>query len=563
MEDKKHFTASLFSFVKEEIEAQLSKNDREEDLTGESVDIEYDTDPLLIEASALIARLSSGSLRIDILSSYHQALLAYYFYKKNHIVRRAINLKIKIPLSAISVIKPKSIDNDIIQDVVYDFFISSFDRVNFKNKLNKILFNYYVYGRAFVIIDTENKDGENNFTKFDYLEDSKIVSYTKDDLQKINEITEKYNVDPNSLVYKDINFVVSKLMPLFRPNFNGIERMQILSIFEIESISENPEIDFAEIEIKVSPYIKKYVESKKYKLMEEFGYSEEERPKIIKILVNDLVKMGYTSTYASLNVEAIFNGEDTIVITNNPEDDIYFVEISTDDKTTILISILEELIDFYTSRLKRRKKINSIDKNVKIVSSTDSTPEEIGLLVDDITNLVEENDISIIGTNYDVSVQDVDFAIKDNLSDDESSDLVANIASGLGVPTSLINGSDSYGNSFISLQLLQTEYNTITNQIINEIINKIIIPIAIKKGFFIFNRLGKPQPIYPKIGFYKGSVIIEDYLDKISNLISDGKLPISLLIEDYLGLDYEETLRKIKEEAEIKKEILGDLADEM
>jgi len=555
--EKTHMTASLFSFVKSN-----NKLIEEEILSGDEDDIEYDNDPLLVEASALIARLSEGSLNLDILSSYHQALLAYYFYKKNHIVRRAINLKIKIPLSAVSIIKPKNPDNDIIQDVVYDFFSQNFEKINFIDKLHKIFFNYYVYGRAFVIVDTEQIDNK-AYSNFDYLDDTKIVTYIKDDLVKINQIVEKYNINPEEVVYKDIKWVIQKIMPMFDANFSGIERIQVLSVFEINSISENTEIDFMEIEIPVSPYIKKYIESNKPKLMSEFGYSEEAQHNIKKQIVSKLVRMGYTSTFASLNVDAIFEGRETITITNDTSEPIYFVEIATDDKSTTLISILEELIDLHTAKLKRRKKINAIDKNVKIVTSTESTPDEINLLVDDITEMAQQNDISIIGTNYDVSVTDIDFAIKDSLSDDDKGELIEAVASGLGVPTALISGDDSYGNSFISLQMLQTEFNTITSHIMSIIRDRIVIPIAIKKGFYYFNTLGKPQPIYPRIGYYKGSVIIEDYIDKISDLISDGKLPVSILIEDYLGMDYEETLRKIKEEAKIKKEILGDLEDEM
>jgi len=270
-------------------------------------------------------------------------------------------------------------------------------------------------------------------------------------------------------------------------------------------------------------------------------------------MISSLQNMGYTRSSAELHTDAVLNGEDTISITNDSSDDIWFVEFSSEelgDDFTPLVSSMESLISQYNFRQKSMMKTNSVDKVVKMLSSDEASPEELEKLSGDITTAIEQGDYSVVVANYGLSVDDIEFAFKTQLEPELASELSGDVVTGLGVPEGLLNASDTYGSSFIQIQTLNVEMQQFVDEVTNMIQQKLFTSIANKKGLLSFNLFGDIEHVTPMISFYKGSILSDDYVDTLKDLVENGKLPRRILYEQILGLDQEEIIRELKEEKE-------------
>jgi len=521
----------------------------------ESITTEEDTDdavdPLLISAQYIVDLLANQTLTVSRLTQTQWNQLAYYFFKTNYIVYRAISLKTKIPMSVFTLNKPKVQDNDLIQDYVYDFYDTNLKEVGFKNKITTAGYHLNLFGKVYLLVQTNNNIESDTIIDLKKLRGKKRVVISEEDKTFISDTVEKYNIDPNSILSTDVQKVIKLVFP-FETKFTGIKGLTVISPFDVTEERYNDEVDYKEIDIPVSPFIKNFYDEDK-----SIVNSETENDRTVR-MVNKLVKIGYSNEYARINIQAIKSGEKLICITNDTNEDCFFIELSLNEvggDSAPLASLFPDLVALEIQRLKELKAINSTDKIVKVVSSTEATPDELSNFSDDVTTSLQQGDYSTITTNYDISVEDIEFSFKSQLGDTDSDNTEEKVISGLGIPASLISGDDTYGSAFIQVQTLNIEMQQFVNGMVSQIEQKLFTAMATKKGFISFNVFGKPMPITPKVAFYKGSVLSDDYINMISDLVSDGKLPTAALIENILGLDFEETQKQMKDEQEFKDQL--------
>lgn len=538
--DRKHHISGVSSITSAEL------NINTEDLLDE--DTLDDVDDKLIIGASILAKVISNQFTIERLTNTQKWYLSYFFYKRNYLVRRAINMKTKIPNSVFSIRKPNSM-NDIIQDFVYSFFDNNLKQVDFKRVIFDVTLNMNIYGKGYVLIQTDYSLETDAILDLEQIKFKKQILSTEDK-NKISEIVDRYNTDQDSVTYEEAIFVVNRVFPYLNHNFTGIKSMSIIDNFDINSIITNNEIGYSEIEIPASEFIINFIQNNNNLIYSKFGGDQD---KYYDFCLKKLVKIGYSAEYVKMNIEAHLSGKSYINISNDVNDDVFFIEFRLDEEDP-LANIYDELIQIEIAKLKNKKKMDLVDKKVKIVTSTDATPDEVALLVDDITNKVLENDISIIGTNYDISVQDIDVEIKSSLEGDDVDNIKDSIAAGLGVPMAIIDSSDTYSGSYISLQLLNSEMISFSEFLVEQIKSKLLNNIAMKKGFFEFDIFGNAKMMIPNVGMFKGSMLVSDTIDLLKDLIDDDNLPVSILLEQYLGIDYEDSIKEVAKEQKVKEE---------
>jgi hypothetical protein len=543
MGKEKKLSHNLFSF------GESSEKNGIEVITEES---EESVDTNLVYGFQLIQMLRDDNITLERLTPTQWDYLAYYFYKTNWLIRRIINLKTKIPLATINLLKPKSVENDIIQDYVYNYFTAFLDKTDWMKHIATMSKNLNIYGRSFLIVQTDySMESGVNTELSDF--DKKSVIIDPDNRAKITEIVNKYNETPDEISYEEIQFVLDKSLP-FVSDFTGIKNLKVVSPLDINSISYNDDIGYVEIEIPVSDAIKSYYDKNRSELSLKFG---SDMNKVQNAIISDLSKLGYAKSFVKMNLEAIISGATTITINNDETEDTFIIEFTNDESNgeTPLLSIIPQLIMYEINYMKNKTAKNQIDKNLKIVTSEDATPEELALLSEDVRMGLESDDLSLLTANYNISIEDVSFSLKEAMGDMDDEDINTKIMSGLGLPDSLINGDSTYGSSFITIQMLNLETQNFVTNITNQIDKKLFKAIAVKKGMITFSLFGDSIPVHPKVSLYKGSVLVSDYIDTLKDLISDDKLPTSVLVEDILGMDYEQVMRNIKGEMKLKQDL--------
>jgi len=520
---------------------------------------EYDDmDEYIIEGNNILERLIDESLDIDKLTQRQVDTIVYYFYKLRKEVRRAVNLRSRIPLSVIQVIRPK-VNNPIVQDAVFNWYDIILNRVKFKHTLLKVAISMNLFGRAYVIIHTDGSFSNKVFNDIDEMVSSGGISISDDDRKKIDEIVDKYYVNPDTIPQEDIDFVVKKIVPTIN-DFSGIKVMSHQDILDIVEERSNNEIDYHEVIIPVSYFIKETFEIVKKEIIEDRGYTSTNdlNEMVKKETINRLSQIGYSKSFVLINCDAIINGEENIVISNDINEDCFIIKFELDDigkNSNPILSVLQDLINLEIKRRKEKKYDTLADKNIKLISSQEANIDQLETLINDIQDAVVNADYSAISVNYGVSIDDIDFSLKDQVNPDDIDSVVEGILAGLGIPQSFFDASDTYGSSFIQIQTLNVEMKQFVDNMTHQMSEKLFRPLSIKKGLIQYDRFGNASPIVPRINFYKGSVMVDDYIDKLTDLAGDGLIGHKMILENIYGFDFEESLREVKKEQDIKEEL--------
>jgi hypothetical protein len=137
------------------------------------------------------------------------------------------------------------------------------------------------------------------------------------------------------------------------------------------------------------------------------------------------------------------------------------------------------------------------------------------------------------------------------------------IYSSFGMPDALIGGDDSYANSFMKMEMMTNEFQTVRLTLKKFVEDLIFKPIAIKKGFVITDDWGKPSPVFPSLKFDRITIArgTEDF-SLLQDLAMSNKIPWRTLIEA-LNFDYEEVQSELKKEKlSMMNDAVGSIYDE-
>jgi len=505
---------------------------------------------ILTEAYKIILRLQDESLQISRLTEVQLNKLAYYFYTVNPYYKRIINIHSRLPLSSIFVAKPKLDDNDIVQDYIFRFYENFYKTSGLEASIKKATLYFNIFSCAYILIEDDFDKLSTVISDEENLSNKNYNSLSEEDQKFIDDSVAKYN--RGELKSRDeIDRVIKKYIVEINDKYMGVLKSRVLSPFDIIEVSENHELDYYEYEINKSEYIVDFISSSEHK--------DDEKMKREDKIMRDLVEIGYSRSFVALHFED--KNSKTITITSDPSTDgIYMVKMTKDEllneNSNDIHSILRDLIKYETSSIKQQERINKQNKKVNFVKLPDDLgDDEVENIEGKIDDALDDENGSYVTTNIDLSVENVDFELN---VPEEASDIreeaKQNILIGTGTPESLVNSDDSYGSSYLKLEILQNEYTSYRSSIKDLIEENIFKPIAYKKGFITVDLFGYAREIYPTLAFEIGSIINnQDFLETLKDLNSDDLVSNQTVLERY-GIDQDEELTKIKRENEQREE---------
>jgi len=513
-------------------------------------DLHITDDYMYIRAELLIELIISGGMTVSRLTMEQKIILFSYFYKYDKKMGRIIDVFTELPLSSLRLQKPANATNDILQDYVYDFFKRMWDGVDFKAKLKKVFLYSKLYGFGSMLISDDYEEDSDTILDFTNLKTMVQDEVEEEEWDEIKEKTAKYNDSPNEVSYKEKDKVISKLVKNVNPDYQGIKFITVLDPFVAVKRLSNIDINYHSFQLRHNPNIA------------QFLASDVAKGKTIKEKADILATLGYSKSYVKLFLDNI----NSIMVDSNPfyNKGCYIVSLENEglginDKSAFN-RVLQSAIDLKIIRDRERFKAKQSYKVNRIVTvPADQLNEgDIMALEAKILASASSDEGSLIVTNYDVSWSEFSMDAREQVDLAPYEDKAErDIYSSFGMPDALIGGDDSYANSFMKMEMMTNEFQTVRLALKEFVEDKVFKPIAIKKGFVITDDWGKPTPIYPSLKFDRITIArgTEDF-SLLQDLAMSNKLPWKTLIEA-LNFDYEEV------QSELKKEKLSMMNDSM
>ena len=514
---------------------------------------QFDVNSMMVQAESIIERLNTNAIQFSKLSKYEKRVLALYFYSTNTTLRRVVDLKTSLPLSTLTIIKP-DIDNQILQDYIYNFYRSMLDRLDWKRFIWDCVVRYWIFSEVQALVE-DDFGVEKNVDIDDSILKEKINSLPKDKVESIKSLTDKYNLDIKSLTLDEKLSVVNALVPNYNSNYTGIKRVRVIDFHEIDSYSVNKDIDFSVYNI---------VKSKSLDLLNGVSMDDDDESSID--LIKNLLSLGYTRSYLLAHLRS--KGA-TFDVTNDiyTSEGLYVAEFTQghigDVENSYLTSLLNDLVILYNVKKRERELVLNANKKVILLSSDLEVSEDmLAELEDNIMSIItSSSDVNgIVTTNFNVNVENLDLLLPNSQDADSLRDIAErNILTGSGVPDGIVSGEDSYGGSYLKLEVMTEEFSAFQKEIKSFIEDKIFKPVAIKRGFITYDDFGNIVPVYPQINFEIRAITNStEFKRQIADMVNDGLLPVADLYKAY-GYDPEETWNElVKEKEEMKKRGLSE-----
>lgn len=417
-----------------------------------------------------------------------------FFYSFNEMVRRSIDLHSELPLSRIRLAPPKCTDAEK-SAYIQTFFQNMCDRLGLFKKLLAFSHEYYLMGCVYIFLEDGSEAGSENDPLFNIDEDLQMPEEAK-------ALRKKYDNKA--------------------PDYQGWERMQILP----------PDM------VKVTRW--QFTDRIKAEL-------------IVPTDTANLIRQGGNSPQAEQMVDEIMKDMPIdlrqSIETGNPtefETDPYqgshLVEIlrKTGDYEEAGSSILDSCLRSLLLLDKYRQAQSQIASRhmapMRVVTAPKASFDEIEYLRDQVDAAIVDPDYSIIA-NFEIEWNEMGSDGRILSLGEEYSELEKRLSAGLGVTMGLLTGEATYGGERISLEIINTQY-MLFREIVQEFVeNHIFKPVALKKGFWEYDKFGNKKLLYPKISFTRLALRDNDAVfNQLFDLYQKGSIPLSYILE-LLGLD--------------------------
>lgn len=524
---------------------------------------------ILSEAERILMLMDEGMYTLARLTKQQKDKLNIYFYIFNPIYRRIVNIFTRLPLSYITLQKPKLDNNTIVQDYVYAFFLKMLEDCDWSKTIRQAYLYYYLFNSS-IILNEDNFDEEfdTSLDGVNYrnlkpmrIEDMETIKKSKNPEETaknlktaIEEIINLYDTDKDSITDMQRQTVINATIPNYNPNYTGLVRMRCLNPFDIVSISRNPEINYFEVELPKSEYIQKYIQKNSNTPDEEIR--------------KNLLDMGYSSSYVDLNLEN--SAASTIEINSLPMSSIYVAEFAALDvcgiESSPLDAILSDSIDYMKARQKQKDRLQNMNRKGVLITPTEDhvyDMDQMEALQDNIIDSANEGMGFVVTANFSCSVEEIDLTTQDIIDVDNNLDMAQNnMAIGSGLPQGMISADDSYGSNYLKMEVLNEEFFAQRADFSNFVEKNIFIPVAIKKGYIIEDDFGNAIPIIPKLNYKVGTIVNStEFRDLLKELADSEQIPYKMFLE-YLGIDAEDAYQDLVKERVRKEETEVALANE-
>ena len=516
-----------------------------EDLTTSNTEQDFNSDVLSVyaEAEMILDQLDSDLITVGRLTTSQKKSLFYYLATFSPLISRIVDLHTKLPLSTFRIQKPKH-DIDIIQDYVYDYFDRLVNTAKFKEELKSIIRERCIFGSGIARVEDDFAFTKDTLISPD-LSNLTLPQLDQDEIDKINEINNQYNSDPESVSWQDKKFVLEQYLLKINKDYKGIKNFKAVSQLEVKEIMINKDIDYLIYTLPASPNIRQALSNV------TIGYDNDQD---YKEAIETLKSLGYSEAIIRLNLNS--ESTDSIQIDTDAfnDDGAYMVVLSSGSnpeslEDSILNRVLEPAVRNMNAIRTANKLVKLSTKIDRLVSAPNASLAQLEQLQNDLVQMAEAPEGSLIAVNFEVNVDELKLDIKDDLNLDDTIERTSKeITSALGIPDSIISGDGTYGDSFIKVELLSTEYVEFRNQLKSFIEDEIFKPIAIKKGFITLDQWGEPTPIIPSVRFDKFSIArgSED-MQLLRDLVSSNILPKRVIL-DQLGMNVEDVEQGLQRE---------------
>ena len=499
------------------------------EVTAQPTD-KYSIDDITINmmAERILDELTYGIKTVGKLTLLEKVILFEFFDKFSPLVGRILDLHVNLPISTLQLRAPTVIDNPIVNDYIYDTFYQMINDTDFNQLLHTVVRNYWKFGiGAMQIIDDFefNKD----VTDIDFWDINSIAKLVKDKptdtetLKKIDDITAKYISTPDKVSVEDRRWVIGQFMALPNPNYKGFSKVAVVDPFCVIDRESNEDINYYIYPIKRSKSLDNVLDrtySGYAARIRGDNSTPEEKAKRIgysQAMITSHLK--YRDKYIDVDTDPFSEaGMYAVSLERNGVSDI---------DNSLLNRVIEPLINIINARRKQRELVGLASKVTRLAKAIGASEAQLEDLDTQLRTAAEQQEGSLVVTNYDVTIEDLSLDGREslNMQDIIESD-TKDVTNSLGMTDSLIGGEDSYGSTFMKIELLVNEYTAFRVILKDFIENKIFKPIAMKKGFITRDQWGKPQVVIPEISFDRLSIArsSEDF-QMLLDLARDGKLP--------------------------------------
>lgn len=417
-----------------------------------------------------------------------------FFYSFNEMVRRSIDLHSELPLSKIRLRAPQSVDPEKSQYIL-TFYQNMVDRIGLFQKLLAIAHEYYLMGTCYIFLEDGADTGPKNDPLFNI----------DDELQMPEDAKNLRNKYDNRL-----------------PDYQGWERLQILPP-DMVRVTRWRFTDKIKAELLVPQDTQN--------LMRQLSmnpHADGDLESILGDMPRDLrnnIQSGDSSEFET----DPYRGSHLAEILRKTGD---YEEAGSSILDACLRSLL--LADKYRQA---QSQIASRSMSPKrVITAPKASFDDIEYLREQVDASLVDPDYTII-TNYDIDWNEIGAQERILSLGEEYSELEKKLSIGLGVTPGLLTGESSYGGERISLEIINNQYMLFREVIQNFVEEHVFKPVALKKGFWEYDKFGNKKLLYPQLSFTRLAIRDNDAVfNQMFDLYSKGSVPLSYIL-DLLGLD--------------------------
>ena len=429
-----------------------------------------------------------------------------FFYSYNELVRRAIDLHSELPLSRIRLTPPKCSDPDRSQYIL-TFFENMCDRLKLFKKLLAISHEYYLMGVGYIFLEDGSSNGPKDDPLYSIDDDLQIPDSAK-------KLREKYDKLPDYQGWERIQILPPDMVKIRRWQFTDKIRAELMVPTDTQNLIR---------QMSMNPLNGESIED----ILDDV-------PPDIK--------------------ESLTSGS-PMVFETDPYKGSHLVEIlrKTGDYEEAGSSILDCCLRSLLMMDKYRQAQSQIAARhmtpMRVISAPRASYEDIEAIREQVDAALVDPDYSII-VNYDLTWNEMGSDGRILHLADEYAELEKRLSAGLGVTMGLLTGEATYGGERISLEIINTQYMLFREIMQDFVESHIFKPIALKKGFWEYDKFGNKQLLYPKLSFTRLAIRDNDALfGQLYDLYQKGAIPLSYILE-IIGLD------PITAKEELEKDVL-------
>lgn len=417
-----------------------------------------------------------------------------FFYSYNEMVRRSIDLHSELPLSKIRLAAPKCMDPDRAQYILA-FFQDMTDRLQLFKKLLGIAHEYHLMGVVYAFLEEGADTGPINDPLFNIDDELQMP----EDARKMRE---KYdNICPDYRGWERIQTLPPDMVRITRWRFTDKIRAELLIPQDTQNLMR---------QLSMNPHADGDVDS-----------VLKDMPKELK----DSIEAGTPKEFET----DPYKGSHLVEILRKTAD---YEEAGSSILDACLRSLL--LMDKY--RQAQSQIASRHMTPMRVISAPKSSFDDIEYLREQVDVALIDPDYTII-TNYEIDWNEMGAEGRLLNLGEEYAELEKKLAIGLGVTPGLLTGESGYGGEKISLEIINNQYMLFREKMQEFVENHIFKPVALKKGFWEYDKFGNKRLIYPKLSFTRLAIRDNDAVfNQMFDLYTKGAVPLSYIL-DLLGLD--------------------------